>query len=290
MITRMKISGFKNLVDLDVHFDPFTCVAGANGVGKSNLFDAIIFLSTLAEKTLIEAAMSVRGEGGRAADVRHLFQRTGDQYAETMSFEVEMIIPHQGMDDYGQMAEASITSLRYAVSLAYRQEQRNTSHGRLELIYEKLERIKLGEASQHFLFPLTVSSWRKSAVRGRRRSTPFISTVGSGSERIIKMHQDSGGSWCSFISNKCGRKPYSLVGKKRDAVLAIIAVRTICPPPTRRTRSTPKVELKWVSSARNLISAGRTYREEDEVWTAKNRGCFAWKNRRMVFTRSVSRQ
>ncbi len=64
MITRMKISGFKNLVDLDIRFGPFTCVAGANGVGKSNLFDAIIFLSALAEKTLIEAAMSVRGEGG----------------------------------------------------------------------------------------------------------------------------------------------------------------------------------------------------------------------------------
>lgn len=57
MITRMKISGFKNLVDVDVRFGPFTCVAGANGVGKSNLFDAILFLSALAKKPLIEAAM-----------------------------------------------------------------------------------------------------------------------------------------------------------------------------------------------------------------------------------------
>jgi len=31
MITRMKISGFKNLVDVNVRFGPFTCVAGANG-------------------------------------------------------------------------------------------------------------------------------------------------------------------------------------------------------------------------------------------------------------------
>ena len=28
MITRMKISGFKNLVDVNVRFGPFTCVAG----------------------------------------------------------------------------------------------------------------------------------------------------------------------------------------------------------------------------------------------------------------------
>ena len=91
MITRMKISGFKNIVELDVRFGPFTCIAGANGVGKSNLFDAIIFLSALAEKTFIEAATQVRGEGGRAADVRHLFHRNGDRYTDTMSFEVEMI-------------------------------------------------------------------------------------------------------------------------------------------------------------------------------------------------------
>ena len=88
MITRMKISGFKNLVDVDVRFGPFTCVAGANGVGKSNLFDAIMFLSTLAEKPLIEAAIFVRGEGGRAADVRHLFHQSGEDYADKMSFEV----------------------------------------------------------------------------------------------------------------------------------------------------------------------------------------------------------
>lgn len=100
-----------DIFDLDVRFGPFTCVAGINGVGKSNLFDAITFLSALAEKTLIEAAMSVRGEGGQVADVRHLFHRTGEDYDDKMSFEVEMIIPHKGKDDYCQIAEASITSL-----------------------------------------------------------------------------------------------------------------------------------------------------------------------------------
>ncbi len=56
MLTRLKVSGFKNLVDVDVRFGPFTCVAGANGVGKSNLFDAIRFLSAIADRPLIEAA------------------------------------------------------------------------------------------------------------------------------------------------------------------------------------------------------------------------------------------
>jgi len=34
MLTRLIVSGFKNLVDVDVRFGPFTRVAGANGVGK----------------------------------------------------------------------------------------------------------------------------------------------------------------------------------------------------------------------------------------------------------------
>ena len=60
MLTRLKVSGFKNLVDVDVRFGPFTCIAGANGVGKSNLFDAILFLSALTERTVAEAALAVR--------------------------------------------------------------------------------------------------------------------------------------------------------------------------------------------------------------------------------------
>jgi AAA15 family ATPase/GTPase len=28
---------------------PFTCIAGANGVGESNLLDAMVFLSALAD-------------------------------------------------------------------------------------------------------------------------------------------------------------------------------------------------------------------------------------------------
>ena len=62
MLTRLKVSGFKNLIDVDVPLGAFTCVAGANGTGKSNLFDAIQFLRALASHTLIDAAQSVRKE------------------------------------------------------------------------------------------------------------------------------------------------------------------------------------------------------------------------------------
>lgn len=192
MLTRLKVSGFKNLVDVDVYFGPFTCIAGANGVGKSNLFDAIRFLSALADRPLIDAALSVRDEGGRTADVKSLFHRAGDTQMRQMSFEVEMIVPAEGLDDLGQAAKASITFLRYNLTLAIREEQSPRSIGSLELLQEELTHIPLGEASRHLPFPHMTQQWRKSAVKGQRRVPYFISTEGDGPNRIIKLHQDSG--------------------------------------------------------------------------------------------------
>lgn len=192
MLTRLKVSGFKNLVDVDVRFGPFTCIAGANGVGKSNLFDAIRFLSALADRPLIEAALSVRDEGGRTGDVRSLFHHFGKTHAHTMSFEAEMIVPAEGVDDLGQQAKASITFLRYMVKLSYRQEDSLGLAGSLELLEEDLVQINLGDAKENLPFPHK-PAWRKSAVHGRRAS-PFISTETEGANRIIKLHQDGGSS------------------------------------------------------------------------------------------------
>ena len=189
MLTRLKVSGFKNLVDVDVRFGAFTCVAGANGVGKSNLFDAIRFLSAFADRPLIEAALSVRDEGGRTADVRSLFHRVGDNYAEEMSFEAEMIVPESGVDDLGQKATASITFLKYSITLAYRADNSLRSLGALEILKEELVHINLGDASKHLLFNHNLS-WRKSAVQGRRTSS-FISTgYNKEGNRVIDLHQD----------------------------------------------------------------------------------------------------
>lgn len=194
MLTRLKVSGFKNLVNVDVRFGPFTCIAGANGVGKSNLFDAIKFLSALADSSLVEAAFSVRdergGESTRTGDIRSLFHRVGDTYAEKMSFEAEMIVPAEGIDNLGQPATATITFLRYSLELAYRQEDILRPSGSLELLHEGLVHINLGDARESLAFPHK-PDWRQSAIQGRRGS-PFISTEGEGAARQIKIHQDDG--------------------------------------------------------------------------------------------------
>ena len=194
MLTRLKVSGFKNLVDIDLRFGAFTCIAGANGVGKSNLFDVIQFLSALTDRPLVEAALSIRGGRQNAGDVRSLFHRVGDRYADKMSFEAEMIVPAEGEDDLGQTAKATVTFLRYTLELTYRPDHNLRSAGTLEILKEELVRINSGDATKHLWFLNKSDTWRKTAVIGQRRVPYFISTEGDDATRVIKLHQDGGSS------------------------------------------------------------------------------------------------
>ena len=194
MLTRLKVSGFKNLLDVDVRFGAFTCIAGANGVGKSNLFDAIKFLSDLADRPLIDAAMSIRDENGKASDIRGIFHKFKDPnsnlpiYSDEISFEAEMIIPKEGVDDLGQQATATSTFLRYKLRLAYRKDNGFSHIGGLEVLQEELVHIKLGKAKDALLFEHT-ESWRKSWIFNKRFA-PLISTEGESGSRLIMLHQD----------------------------------------------------------------------------------------------------
>lgn len=189
MLTRLKVRNFKNLVDVDVRFGPFTCIAGANAVGKSNLFDAIGFLSALSRQPLLEASFHVRDEEGRGGDLRRLFHSVGETSASRMEFEAEMIVPAAGTDDLGQAARASITFLRYSLAIGYREDQDLAAAGGLEVLAENLVHINLGDAPTHLPFQPT-PDWRRSVVHGARRGGPFISTEGEGPNRQIKRRQD----------------------------------------------------------------------------------------------------
>jgi len=192
MLTRLKVSGFKNLVDVDIYFGPFTCVAGANAVGKSNLFDAIHFLSALADRPLLDAALSVRDEGGKTTDIKSLFHRVGNDFANEMSFEAEMIVPRTGWDELGQEARATITFLKYCITLGYREDDSSLGPlGSLVLLKEELVRITQKQARSELPFRHD-PTLLKGAMKGRRVS-PFISTEDEGGSRFIKLHQDGQG-------------------------------------------------------------------------------------------------
>ena len=190
MLTRLKVSGFKNLMHVDVRFGPFTCIAGVNGVGKSNLFDAIRFLALLADLPLMDAAAGVRQERQRSPDVRGLFFHRGDEYAPSILFEVEILVPRSAVDDLGKTGEAKATFLQYTLELKYRElaAGRGLLPGELEIAREELTYVPKGESPRHLLFDHS-AQWRESVIMAGRRS-PLISSYAEDGQTIIKLHQD----------------------------------------------------------------------------------------------------
>ncbi len=223
MLTRLRVCGFKNLVDVDVRFGPFTCIAGANGIGKSNLFDAIRFLSATASQPLSEAALAVRDHAEdrgrrptRSADVRSLFHRIGDRYASTMSLEAEMIVPSVATDDFGQVATAKYTFLRYRLELTLRtDEQLAKSLGPLEIVEESLIHIKRKDIAEHLWFEHH-KAWLNSILTGKMSSSGFISTERSGDNIVIKLHQD-GGSRGMPVSRPAANLPRTVLSAANSA-------------------------------------------------------------------------
>jgi predicted ATPase len=188
MLTRLRVSGFKNLVDVDVAFGPFTCIAGANGVGKSNLFDVITFLSALAHnKTLLEAAGLVRSEKAEEGNPNAIFRRVGKSWASEVRFDIEMLVPSEGRDDLGQKARATSTFLRYGLTL--RRVRGDGDADGLQIHREELGHVKVEEVAKRL--PFGNAAWRRSVARGRR-TMPFISTIERGDHRIVKLHSEGG--------------------------------------------------------------------------------------------------
>jgi predicted ATPase len=193
MITRLQIDGFKNLRNVDIRFDAFTCVAGGNGVGKSNLFDAIRFLSALAdEKKLDEAARTVRDENDKGADAKAIFFQTPSGKLGPTKFAVEMVIPFQASDDLGQTAKGKTTFVRYELEICYRETlEERQQYGEIQILRESL--VPMSTSKAHLALGFEHSpAWRRSAIAGRRNN-PFISTDAKSDETIIKVHQDGEG-------------------------------------------------------------------------------------------------
>ncbi|HEY0511656.1 MAG TPA: AAA family ATPase [Thermoanaerobaculia bacterium] len=194
MLTRLEVNGFKNLVDFAVDFGPFTCMAGPNGVGKSNVFDAIRFLSLLADNTLMEAALLVRGSDIETSDIRDLFLTAGDDRFPSFKIAAEMIVEPKVHDDFGRPAEASSTYLRYEVEIGYESSTHRGALGRLVLLAEALTYITEGESVAKLKFPSSAANFRRKVVMNKRRTQSGYITVrrAADGQTEILVHQDGG--------------------------------------------------------------------------------------------------
>jgi predicted ATPase len=189
MLTRLRVQGFKNLLDIDVRFGPFTCIAGRNAAGKSNLFDAIRFLHLLTQQPIMEAVKLLRETKGRAPEPRSLFTAFGSFRSPEMRFTAEMIIDRNVQDDFGVKAEAAISTLSYSVAFRL---ARDNGFERLELAEEQLQPMKLDDARRSLGFPAR-RAFKDTAILGRRVGD-FISTrQESDGGPQIKVHQEGHG-------------------------------------------------------------------------------------------------
>jgi predicted ATPase len=115
VLTRIEIDGFKTFRAFELDLPPFLVVLGRNASGKSNLFDAIQFLRASAGSTLLEAAQQMRG------DVLELFHHHIDgTRMDRMRFAVEVLVPSQVTDAFGDTAKVSHTRLRYELTIELR--------------------------------------------------------------------------------------------------------------------------------------------------------------------------
>ncbi|MCC6647728.1 MAG: AAA family ATPase [Polyangiaceae bacterium] len=222
MLTRLKVTGFKNLVDTEVRFGPFTCIAGTNGVGKSNVFDAIRFLALLADHTFVDAARQVRG----GADPASLFTAWGDGL---MRFECDVVVPAHGKDDFHQAAEASHTYLTY--SLALQLNRAPSGAERIELQHEALTYIPLGGAPARLGFECS-QAWLTSAIRKSHRRAKYIETMDVEGQRRVRLSADKmrdedkskrgGGKPTDFLASTLPRTVLSAASHAEEARTAVL--------------------------------------------------------------------
>jgi len=185
MITRLEITGFKSFDRFDINLAPFVVVAGVNGAGKSNLFDAIMLLSRLAQHDIRTAFSEQRG-----AAYELFTQNTDGSHVGAMEFAVEMLLDNRVRDTWGSEAELKYTRLRYELSIERRPDNRGIE--RLFVRKEELTAIRRGDDEWYKRYVgLHNHNWHKQVTGGR---APFISTTGGIENGIatVNLHQDKG--------------------------------------------------------------------------------------------------
>lgn len=182
MITRIEIDGFKSFRDFKLELAPFTLIAGANASGKSNLFDALMLLSSIAESDLRQAFARQRGEP------EELFTQYGsDERAAHMHFAVEMFVNPLIRDDWGNESELAHLRLRYEIAI----ERRKTASGLEKLLVTREELRPIRPSEDGWLEKMVGKKnkhWR--ALKGKNTYKPYIYTDRKDGIPTIFVRQD----------------------------------------------------------------------------------------------------
>lgn len=226
MLTRIEADGFKNLVGFSLDLGPYTCIAGVNGVGKSNIFDAIRFLSLLTDHTINQSAMLIRSSEQDIGEIGDLFFSADGNAVDRIRLAAEMIVDKSVVDDFGRPGTPSSTFLRYEV--VFRRETPSPSagpFGGLVLEREDLRHISSGQAARKLRFPHSKQRFRSDVVYNKRRGAGYISTPPSEPATIV-VHQDGGSSGRARPAAPAERAPRTIIGTENTAATpTILAAR-----------------------------------------------------------------
>ncbi len=182
MITRIEIDGFKTFQSFQVELEPLQVIVGANGCGKSNLFDALLLLSHLVTTDIHSAFANVRGAE------HELFTLLPDgTLVDRMKLAVELLLDRSIQDLWGKQSELQHTRMRYELELA----RQCDDHGReqLFLLAEQLIPIPVNNDSWLQRIQQQQSDmWLQSARS--IRTHPFISTHAEDEHLTLQLHPD----------------------------------------------------------------------------------------------------
>lgn len=169
MLTRIEINGFKTFENFALDLSPFGVILGPNASGKSNLFDALRFLSQIAANNLRDAVRGLRGEA------IELFRRQADGIRDTkMSFAVELLLAKEVSDPWGDRVEITHSRVRYEVEIELRQDERGLE--RLIVVKEAALPI-LPENDRWRSLGQKPSTQFQQAFFKYGRSSPWLTTV-----------------------------------------------------------------------------------------------------------------
>ena len=184
MITYLKITGFKSFHNFEMDFTPLTIVAGTNASGKSNLFDALMLLSNLAETDNIKKAFKdQRGE------FLELFTQYGENnYAKEMEFEVEMLVNKNVTDAWGNKSTLKYTRLRYELKI--KRYTNESGMEDIEVSHESLVNLKHQEDVWIKIVPTNYREYWRPKVGTGKRGIPYINTTVENGIVTVEVPQD----------------------------------------------------------------------------------------------------
>lgn len=247
MLTRLKVKGFKSLEDVEVRFGPFTCIAGVNGVGKSNLFDAILFLKYLADGSIIEAATKIRNGGNQRVNIASLFTKTASHHAQLMEFEADFLVSDKVVDDFNREGKPKVTYLTYKLILKFIPSTSSGPEG-IELHHESLSFIPKGMAQRRLGFDI---------------SKEFFASAYQGSSKIDFIYMDDNETGVVKIrQDQTSGKPISIPIAK--------AARTILSNINTIDRPTALAARREMQSWINLQLESSSLRKPDEFLSSSN--------------------